>query len=218
VGVTVFLPCRYGSERVQDKNKRRFGKWRRGLIQLKLQQLDGARLVDSVIVSTDDQWIYDNASRYSKISVHWRNKNLCQNTTSTDDLIPHAAELIPDGDILWTHCTSPFVTAQIYDDMIHAYRDPGDHDSLMTVQSVQGFYWRDGVPINYSRAAERWPRTQTIEPMYKVTSGGFIASSDIYREHGDRIGKHPKLFEVSAVAAMDIDTPEDFALAERLAS
>jgi len=224
MGLTAFLPCRLGSERVPDKNKRPFGELEHGLIELKLRQLEESRLVDSVVVSTNDPWIYTNANRYEytrrnkvrrltqKVRVHWRDQALCESTTSTDELIPHAAELIPCGDILWTHCTSPFVTAEIYDEMIQAYYEPGDHDSLMVVQQAQGFYWLDNAPINYG--GDRWPRTQTIEPMHKVTSGGFIAPSDTYRN--DRIGKRPKLFEVGTVAAMDIDTPEDFALAEHL--
>jgi CMP-N-acetylneuraminic acid synthetase len=210
---------------VIDKNKRAFGDLENGLIQLKLRQLEQARLVDHVIVSTDDPWIYTHTKRFEytrrnkvrrleqKVSVHWRDPDLCKSTTSTDELIPHAAELIPDGDILWTHCTSPFITAAIYDAMIQAYREPGDHDSLMAVQRVQGFYWQNSAPMNYS--GDKWPRTQTIDPMYKVTSGGFIASADIYRA-GDRIGKRPKRFEVGTVAAMDIDTLEDFELAEHL--
>lgn len=227
MGLTVFLPCRIGSERVPDKNTRRFGDWDHGLIEFKLRQLEEARLVDSVVVSTNDPWIYANSRRweytrrkktrrlYQIADAHWRDPSLCENTTSTDDLILHAAELIPEGDILWTHCTSPFITADIYDAMIQAYREPGDHDSLMTVQRAQGFYWRDNAPVNYSRDADRWPRTQTIEPMDKITSGAFIAPADTYR-NGDRIGVCPKMFEVDAVAGMDIDTLEDFALAEHL--
>jgi len=172
-------------------------------------------LVDRVVVSTDDPWIYEHAARHEKFSAHWRDPALCENSTSTDDLIPHAVELIPDGDILWTHCTSPFITAVLYDDMITAYNGPGSHDSLMTVHRVRGFYWRGNAPANYSRQTDKWPRTQTIEPMSKITSGGFMASADVYRG-GDRIGRHPRFFEVGEVAGMDIDTPQDFALAEHL--
>ena len=215
VGLTVFLPCRIGSERVPDKNKRPFGDLEHGLIELKLRQLEEASLVDSVVVSTNDPWIFNNATQYKNVRTHWRDAALCESTTGTDELIPHAAELIPEGDILWTHCTSPFITADIYDAMILAYREPGDHDSLMAVQRVQGFYWQNNAPVNYERFFDKWPRTQTIEPMDKITSGAFIAPADTYRK-GDRIGVRPKLFEVGAVAGMDIDTPEDFALAEHL--
>jgi len=210
VGLTVFLPCRAGSERVPDKNTRWFAGTR--LIDIKLAQLAEAMLVDHVIVSTNDPWIYEHAAGHDKVSVHWRDASLCQNSTSTDELIPHAVELIPDGDILWTHCTSPFVTAALYDAMIWAYRG---HGSLMAVQRVQGFYWQHGVPLNYSRKKEKWPRTQTLPPMYKVTSGAFIAPAETYR-NGDRIGCNPYLFELDLLAAIDIDTPQDFDLAERL--
>ena len=213
MGLTVFLPCRAGSERVPHKNTRWFAGSR--LIDIKLAQLESARLVDRVIVSTDDPWIQDHAEQYAKVSVHERDPALCKGSTSTDELIPHAVALIPDGDILWTHCTSPFVGASLYDAMIEAYRTPGIHDSLMSVERVQGFYWSSGVPINYSRRAEKWPRTQTIPPMYRVTSGAFIASAEAYRQ-GDRIGKQPMMFDLNMPAALDIDTPQDFMLAEHL--
>ena len=213
MGLTVFLPCRRGSERLRDKNRRPFGCLHNGLIELKLAQLQQAQRVDRVIVSTDDPWVYANAD--GNVHTHWRDPLLCQNSTSTDDLIPHAVELIPSGDILWTHCTSPFVTGAMYDAMIDAYYAASTNDSLMAVHRVHGFYWQDGKPLNYSGAADKWPRTQTLEPVFKVTSGAFIANADIYRQ-GDRIGRCPQLFEVSEVAALDVDTMQDFTLAEHL--
>jgi len=210
VGLTVFLPCRAGSERVPYKNTRPFAGSR--LIDIKLQQLDAAQRVDRVVVSTNDPLVYERAGRYEKTTAHWRDESLCGNDTSTDDLIPHAAELIPDGDILWTHCTAPFVTAELYDAMIEAY---GNCDSLMAVERLQGFYWMHGAPINYPRSTEKWPRTQTLPPVYKVTSGAFIAPAKTYR-NGDRIGRDPYLFELDALAAIDIDTPQEFAWAEQL--
>ena len=58
MGLTVFLPCRRGSERVPDKNTRPFGGFDHGLVELKLWQLEKACLVDNVVVSTDDAWIF----------------------------------------------------------------------------------------------------------------------------------------------------------------
>jgi CMP-N-acetylneuraminic acid synthetase len=162
-----------------------------------------------VVVSTNDRKVHAVAKDYPKVTLHWRDASLCRSDTKTDDLIPHAVELIPDGDILWTHCTSPFVTAEIYDQMISAYQG---HDSVMLVQAMRGFFWNATGPLHDS--GERWPRTQTIEPLYKVTSGGFLASADIYRK-GDRIGE-PLLMEVGLIAGMDIDTQEEFELAEEL--
>ena len=205
--VTCFLPCRKGSERVPNKNTRPFAG--SSLIEIKLYQLLQSKLIDTIIVSTDDPLVAESAKRYG-IEPHWRDASLCRNDTSTDALIVHVAELIPEGDILWTHVTSPFVDAAMYDDMIATYWD-AHCDSLMTVTQMHGFPW----PPNWDRNAEKWPRTQTLAPAYEVNSAAFIAQAETYRE-GDRIGVNPHLYELAQVESIDIDWPADFELAERL--
>ena len=46
-----------------------------------------------------------------------QDKNLSKNNTATK-LIHHAIDIIPDGHILWTHVTSPFINEMIYDKVI----------------------------------------------------------------------------------------------------
>lgn len=201
--LTCFLPCRAGSERVPRKNTRPFAG--SSLIQIKLGQLTQARLIDQIIVSTDDPEVMDIAGRHG-VKVHVREPSLCESGTSTDELIAHAADLIPEGDILWTHVTSPFVDARLYDEMI-SIRKP-----LMAVTPIRGFLWRNG-PFNYCRDDEKWPRTQTIEPVYEINSAAFIAPVETYRA-GDRITEDPYLFELGPITGMDIDWMADFVLAE----
>ena len=54
MAINCFLPCRKGSERVVQKNTRKFGKYEFGLTELKLKQLLDTPEIDSVILSTDD--------------------------------------------------------------------------------------------------------------------------------------------------------------------
>ena len=63
---------------------------------------------------------------------------------------------------------------------------------------------------------EKWPRTQTIGPLWEVNSGAFIASKAIYVNNMDRIGDTPYLFQLSDKIAFDIDWLPDFRLAETL--
>jgi CMP-N-acetylneuraminic acid synthetase len=158
------------------------------------------------MVSTDCPVVAEIASQSSKARVHIREDSLCRSETSTDELIAHAVDLIPEGDILWTHVTSPFVDGRLYDEMISMNR------SLMAVTPMRGFLWKNG-PLNYSRKPEKWPRTQTIEPVYEINSAAFIASADTYRE-GDRVEENPYLFELGPITGMDIDWVSDFVLAE----
>ena len=43
----------------------------------------------------------------------------------------------------------------------------------MTVTKIQKFIWNDRKPVNYNRNLEKWPKTQTIEPLWEVNSGIF---------------------------------------------
>ncbi|RUR46002.1 cytidylyltransferase domain-containing protein [Vreelandella populi] len=219
--VTCFLPCRAGSQRVLRKNIKPFAGFEYGLIQIKLQQLLTSELIDEVVLTTNDDDIiaYAKSVETDKIRIHKRVENLSSGATSTDQLVAHALELIPKGHILWTHVTSPFITRKHYDQIIRVYRDQLENgfDSLMTTTAIHGFLWQNGQPINYDRAVEKWPRTQTLEAIQEVNSGAFITSSDIYRSFDDRIGQRPYLYELDKLTSHDIDWPEDFIVAECMA-
>ena len=71
----------------------------------------------------------------------------------TQSLINHAYNIIPDGHILWTHVTSPFVNEKIYDDVIKLYKKIlkfKKYDSLMSITKIKGFVWDDKKSINYN--------------------------------------------------------------------
>ena len=152
-----------------------------------------------------------------KIKIVDRPKGLSLSSTSTDDLIRYVPEIMLDGHILWTHVTSPFIGSEIYEKIIETYfKSLGQHDSLMTVTKLQKFMWYNGAPVNYDRKIEKWPRTQTIEPLWEVNSGAFLATREIYKNRLDRIGEKPFLYPLSDYIAFDIDWVQDFKLAEDL--
>lgn len=218
--VTCFLPCRAGSQRVIRKNTKPFAGYKNGLIQVKLHQLLAAKGIDEVVLTTNDADIlaYAESLGEPRLRLHNRDEELSSSNTSTDQLVAHALDLIPEGQILWTHVTSPFITAAHYDDVIRAYwekREQG-YDSLMTTTANHGFLWQDEQPMNYDRTIEKWPRTQTLAPVHEVNSGAFLAPADLYRELDDRIGRRPYLYLMDKFTSFDIDWPEDFVIAECL--
>lgn len=218
--LTCFLPCRAGSQRVARKNIKPFAGYEHGLIQIKLRQLLAVERIDEVVLTTNDADIlaYAESLDEPRLRLHRRVEALSSSTTSTDQLVAHAFELIPEGHILWTHVTSPFITGKHYDDVIQAYleqREQG-YDSLMTTTAIHGFLWQYEQPMNYDRTMERWPRTQTLAPVHEVNSGAFLAPADLYHELDDRIGRRPYLYLMDKFDSFDIDWPEDFIIAECL--
>lgn len=217
--VIAFLPCRQGSQRVKNKNIKPFSGLEGGLIYIKLSQLLKVEEVEQIVVSTNDievKWIAESFNN-PKIIIDDRPEELASSATSTDDLINYVPDIIKSGIVLWTHVTSPFVDETVYQKAIEIYFSNSNvYDSLMSVTKLQKFLWDDSEPINYDRSVEKWPRTQTIKPVYEVNSGVFIADIDIYKKFSDRIGEKPFLYELSEIVAFDIDWEIDFEIAEIL--
>jgi len=217
--VTVFLPCREGSQRVKNKNIKPFSDVEGGLTYIKLSQLLKVEQIEQIVVSTNDIEVKRIAESFNnpKIIIDDRPEELASSATSTDDLISYVPDIINSGTVLWTHVTSPFVDEIVYQKAIEIYfSNSNTYDSLISVTKLQKFLWDENEPINYDKNVEKWPRTQTIKPVYEVNSGIFIADIDIYKKFNDRIGGKPFLYKLDEKIAFDIDWEIDFEIAEIL--
>lgn len=215
--LNAFLPIRSGSQRVPNKNTRMFAGIEGGLSKIKLQQLLSCEHIDGIYVSTNDPAIrkISNDLNSDRIRVIDRPQRLASQSSSTDQLIEYVPEIMPDGHILWTHVTSPLITAEQYDLMISAYfMGIDNYDSLMSVTKIRKFIWDSRGALNYNRALEKWPQTQSLPAVWEINSGAFIASKDTYLNKSDRIGDRPFLYELNSDIAIDIDWIGDFKIAE----
>ncbi|MBU4014666.1 acylneuraminate cytidylyltransferase family protein [Patescibacteria group bacterium] len=191
-----------------------------GLARIKLEQLSKMKMVDEIILSTNDKDIIDIGQRLDipQLKIDRRPEHLCTNETTTDDLIKYVPSLTQNEHILWTHVTSPFIQAKSYEAAIRIYfnNSTSEFDSLMSVTKLQTFIWDQNGPINYDREQQKWPFTQSLPPLYEVNSGIFISSRNNYIALNDRIGKKPYLYILDGKESFDIDWEEDFAIAEKM--
>jgi CMP-N-acetylneuraminic acid synthetase len=210
---------RKGSQRVKNKNIRDFSGIEGGLTYIKLSQLLEVKEINTIIVSTDDKKVMEIARSFnnSKIVIDDRPSNLASSNTSTDDLIKYVPSVINKGVVLWTHVTSPFIDSRVYSQAIKCYFNNLDNnDSLMSVTEIQKFIWNEYGPITYDSNKEKWPRTQTLSPLYEINSGIFLADISTYQNQQNRIGKNPFFFKLDSKMALDIDWKDDFDIAEAL--
>jgi CMP-N-acetylneuraminic acid synthetase len=219
--VTCFLPCRAGSERVKNKNTRKFAGIEGGLLKIKLDQLVRCKSIGQIILSTDDQKVIDVSKQFGdKIKVDIRPAELASSDARTDDLIKYVGKIITEPHILWTHVTSPFTDETIYTKAIGDYfrvLESKENDSLLSVTFLRTHIWkREGYPVNYDRSVEKWPRSQFVEPLMEVNSAMFINSRANYINLEDRIGLKPYFFEMDQIESLDIDYEDDFLLAESI--
>jgi CMP-N-acetylneuraminic acid synthetase len=217
---TAFLPCRLGSQRVKNKNVRSFANVEGGLLKIKLDQLCRVCTLDKIIVSSNDLRVLDIANNFGdeRIEIDKRSDSLASNTTTTDELIDYVPKLIKEGNVIWTHVTSPFFNFSDYENIIELYLDKEKEgfDSLMTVKKIQGFIWDKEGPKNYDSKNLKWPMTQNIKPYFEVDSAAFISNIKNYIRLKDRIGLKPYLYINTELKSFDIDWPEDFEFANKI--
>lgn len=219
--VSIFLPTRKGSQRVKNKNTRPFAKFKMGLLELKLKQLMGVKLVSEVIFSTNDEeslsFAQTLAKQWHKLKIDHRPDSLALSTTNLTDLVNYVPQIALCDHILWTHVTSPFVDSSDYDNAIeHYFRAyENGNDSLMSVKPFRNFLWSKEKNDLINRCtAQRWPQTQDLMELYEIDSAIFIAPRIIYEQQGDRVGSNPALYQLGGIKSFDIDWEDDFMIAE----
>lgn len=225
MAVIGFIPCRAGSERVINKNTRPFGGFEHGLLELKLRQFQRVAGLDRIIVSSNDPVVLDYAAGFaakedSRVEPLERPNEFGVSATSMAAFIrDYIAHLSPTGHLFWSHVTHPFVTAELYDRALEAYRAKlaEGYDGLVSATKIQKFLWRDGKPFNYDNSVERWPRSQDLEPVYEINHAIYAIPFETMRAVGDRVGDRPYFFEMEDADAMDIDWEGQFSLMDEIA-
>ena len=63
---------------------------------------------------------------------------------------------------------------------------------------------------------ENIPRTQDLEPLYTETCGLYVYTRDVILGKNRRIGDKPYLIEVTKIESCDINTQDDFIIADAI--
>lgn len=115
---------------------------------------------------------------------------------------------------VYAHATAPFIKPETTKECLDKVLS-GEYDSAFCATRIQDFLWSNGKPLNFN--ASNLPRSQDLTPIYRETSGVYVFRKEVFLKYRRRIGKRPFIKEVSYQEAVDINTPEDFELAEVMA-
>lgn len=209
--IVAIMPIKLKNERCPGKNTRMLGG--KPLLQYELNSLKDTKRCDDIYVYCSDE----NICEYLPEGVNFlkRSKELdlpSSNFTQIFEAFSHEV----DADIyVYAHATAPFITVDTMCQCVEAVKS-GKYDSAFCAVKLQDYLWQSGEPLNFD--ATNIPRTQDLTPIYQETSGVYVFTKEVFMKYKRRIGQHPFIREVSFKEAVDIDHPEDFALAEALVS
>jgi CMP-N-acetylneuraminic acid synthetase len=208
--IVAFVPLKLNNERLPNKNTKSFDNGK-PLVTYILETLKKVETIDDIFVFCSQNSIQE----YLPLGVTYlsRPETLDLSSTKINEVIETFVNEI-DADIyILTHATAPFLNEKSIENGVKAVIS-GEYDSSFSVQKLQEFLWNIKGPINYDLTSI--PRTQDLPPIYSETTGLYIFTKDLFKKYGRRIGFKPYLIEVSKVESIDINTQEDFIIANAI--
>lgn len=219
--IVALLPMKAHSERVPRKNFRRIAG--KPLYAWVLDVLLSISEIERVVINTDArrelaETGLENGAGGGRVIIRDRAPELCGDFVSMNRVLADDVEAVPADVYLMTHTTNPCLRGETIRKALRLYqraRKNGEADSLFSVNRVQTrFYRADGSPVNHD--PDNLVRTQDLEPWFEENSCLYLFSRDSFLSTSARIGRRPILFETPRLESIDIDTPEDWKMAEAL--
>lgn len=208
------------SQRVKGKNFRPLHG--RPLFRWVLDALLAVDEIDEVVINTDAREILaeNGLVEGDRVRIRDRRSELCGDTVSMNLILGDDLANVNSDIYLMTHTTNPMLSPQTMRDALAAYRKAvaeGTGDSLFTVNKIQArFYRADGTAVNHD--PDNLIQTQDLEPWFEENSNLYIFSRKSFATTNARIGRQPILQVMNQLEATDIDTPEDWELANAIAA
>ena len=212
------IPARGGSKRIPRKNIRSFlGK---PIIGYSIEAALRSELFDEVVVSTDDEEIAEIARGFGASVPFLRNAETADDFATTIDVLRevHSQFGILPAEACCLYATAPFVTPQLLREGLEKM-DEGDLDSVFPVQRF-GFPIQRAVRITgANRIAPFYPehvqtRSQDLEPAYHDCGMFYWYRPERVLAKGRLWTDNSGCVVIAERAAHDIDTEEDWAVAE----
>lgn len=212
-GITAVIPTRAGSERVRNKNTKRFSS--SSLLQVKIDQMKKLLtegLIDDVIVNTNCKYS-EMLARKNNIRVVIREDYYASPACSSREYWCNVGNCIDTDIFMLAQVTSPLVKHETYKKCIEFF----DTNSIMTATKVKEFLWKENKPINYEIGKQ--PRSQDLpDNIFRLNFAIGIISLKELNEYQDLVTPKTKFIFLDEVEGFDIDTELDFKIAEWLQS
>lgn len=221
MSVFAIIPARSGSQGIPDKNIRPFCGV--PLVVRAIKTAQAAGMVGRVIVSTDSKG-YADLCRAAGAEVMMRPPELATNTASSEsalldvlERLQAAGEELPEW-LVFQQCTSPFTRPEDIDGLLRRVHE-AKADSGFTAVKSHRFLWRvrpDGLGegINHDKSVRL--RRQDCEPEFMENGAVYVLKTDGFLKHKHRFFGKTVLHEVPEYQGFEIDSEEDWQVAEQV--
>lgn len=216
------IPARGGSKRIPGKNIKLFAG--KPIIVYSIEALKKSNLFQRIIVSTDDPNIANLAIQHGAEVPFMRSKENSNDYAIIADVIEEVLQNISiENSEIDTICcmlaTAPFISS---DQLIEMNKQlTPEIDAVFTVQQFGFPIYRALQKNDKGLVSMIWPenmkkRSQDFAPAYHDAGQVYFIRKSSFLEQKKLYAEKSFGFEIDALDAVDIDTPEDWLLAEKI--
>lgn len=209
--VVAFVPIKFESQRLQNKNILPLGK--HPLCWYIFKSLQQVKYIDKIYVYCSDSKIKQYIPQ--DIEFLQRDPILDSNTTLGINIYQHFRQQVNADIYLLAHATSPFVSCQSLQIGLDKVIS-NQYDSAYSVQKLKTYCWYQNKPLNYQ--LNNIVRTQNLNEIYAETSAFYIFHHSVLDDFKQRIGNKSYPVVTSQIEAIDIDEIGDYQLAKSIAN
>jgi len=221
--ILAIIPARGGSKGIPRKNVRLLcGK---PLIAYTIEAALSSKLIDRVVVSTEDKEIAKVSKKYGAEVIR-RPPELAQDDTPSLPVYQHAIRHLEKMEdyrpeiIVILQPTSPLRIAEDIDRAIEKFLETG-YDSIVSVCEAEHLpHWMYTLAGNKLKPIikdrENVTRRQDAPKVYRLNGAVYITSRDIIMKENRVLGRDTRAHIMPLERSIDIDTALDLKLAELL--
>jgi CMP-N-acetylneuraminic acid synthetase len=229
-GIYFLVVYRTNSSRVKQKVVRPFTGNGQSLLDIKLDQLYQTGVPNRKVILAGDHLPLkamvanlsdDKEDRY--IFVERKLEYMVDNSIPFSEVLNDIYGKLPVEckHLLITYPTSPLFNKVDYTRAIWEYYlnviVKKTHDSIMAGEEKRGFFWYENKTVNY-QANENHKYTQNIAPVFECNNALWGGNVEVLKKRKYLIGDKPYNFLTSKLSSIDIDTMEEFKMAQQLYS
>ena len=213
------IPARGGSKRIPRKNIRAFNG--KPLIAWSIETALKSNLFDQVLVSTDDSEIAEVARKYGAEVPFIRGAGLADDHATTAQVIQDAlGQIEASHTACCLYPTAPLVTGE---DLVaaHTKLTKSNADAVISVSEFD-FHPLRAFEIGKDESISfKWPdyaltRSQDLPELLHDAGAFYFLDTSKFAEQGKLVMDNTLGYRLERLRSLDIDTEEDFTLAEML--
>lgn len=206
--ITALIPVRKGSQRVKNKNIKKFAD--SNLLEIKIDQLKSISRIKKIIVSSDCDKMLSIAKKKG-VEIHRRDEYYASSTATNSEFFWNLAASFDCEHIMYAPVTCPLISRETILECIERYET---YDNVVTVSPIKHHLWLNNKPLNYD--VEKSPNSQDLPNIYSITYGVSIIRRNKMLEFKNITTDNPHFKVLNEIESVDIDTELDFLIAEFL--